>query len=374
MLRYGVDQLTRRYHAFVVESEADRQGALAVLERVRRDELGRVWGRSVLESGAFADVDVDDLLFAVRDRWTGEIVGTVRGTPTAAIADLASVRDEYALDRVPADLLARSYVTTRLAALPEYRRTAAPVILLRRLYLEGLRRGLELCLLTCEPSLIALYERLGLHAFAPVRQSSAGGFRVPIVFVVHDQDHLRRVRSPLLPTLRRFGGPSSRAGVEWFRGLEIPDLGVSRYDGADGLHAVLTRGMSPAGVEGLLANSWRVQCRAGEVLIRERDGAKALHLVVSGQVEIWRGGQFVGQRGPGDLVGVLAATLDCRRTASVYAGGDDTQIVVLSRRALENVGTQRDQVLLWRNLAAALARTLLQSEGSRPQPVILEAS
>lgn len=352
-LRFGLDQLTQRYEAFVVESLRDREGAMQVLEEVRRKELRRVTGSSVLETGAFADLPVDDVLLACRDRRDGAIVGTVRGVMPDRIMHLEGVRREYALDQIPEPLLAHSTIATRLAVLPAYRGSAAALVLLRRLYLEGLRREQDLCLLTSEPSLLAMYQRLGLHPFGHVHPSATGGFRVPVVFVLHDEEHLRRVRSPLLRTLTRFDGPRRPAGPRWFRSLPPADIGVEPYTGEDGLHAVLTRGMSPDGVAQLLAGAWQVSCLPGQRIRRGRDGSEGPLVVLAGRVDIVQNGLLVGVHRPGDLVDEPSTVPGSRGTADIHAGEAGARVVQLSWRAVERVRDPADQDVLRRNVSLA---------------------
>ena len=89
-----------RYQVFFATEKADIEGCLEVLEEVRRKELNRVAGASVLASHAL-DASKDDYrLAACRDAKSGQIIGCMRVTPaTAARYEKASV-DEYRLDLV----------------------------------------------------------------------------------------------------------------------------------------------------------------------------------------------------------------------------------------------------------------------------------
>lgn len=374
---FAFDELTGRYEAFLVESGADRVGAMEVLERVRHQELGRVAGQSVLDTEAFQGASVRDLLFACRDRRTGEIVGVVRGTLATDIMHLEEARQEYAFDRVPRALLEKSYIATRLSFLKEYRGSIATLVLLRRLFQEGLKVGLELCLLTSEPSILSTYQRMGLYAYAPVIPSKSGGFRVPVVLVLHDIEALKATRSPLLKTYKRYARERLQGGLQWIRELkpESIDLGVVRYRPEMGRHSRLTTGMSEQGIQQLFRNAWRVRCKKGQLVIRERDGSRGFFILISGRLRVERQGQVVAHHGPGDLIGELATTLGLRRTANVYAEEAETEVVVLSQRALERVTDPRDIGCLWRNVACAIGQKLMKleiPETKRRQPATVE--
>jgi hypothetical protein len=170
-------------------------------------------------------------------------------------------------------LLARTQVFTRLAILQPYRKTAASLVLFRQLYDDALSGDTLATLLSCEPGLYAGYLRLGFRPLGGVHQSSSGGFRIPMVHIHHDGEHLRRIRSPLFRQLARVEGPLSQEAVQWYRVLEARegpiDPGVAFYanDSAHDAHAALTRGLSNAGRAQLLRNAMEVKCRPGDAVL-----------------------------------------------------------------------------------------------------------
>src|SRR5688572_7857574 len=211
-----VDYLRGRYNAFPVRDADARAGVDYVLDEVRRKELKRVHGRSALESAAFVDADVHHELYAVKDTQKNQIVGCVRLTSAEQLAAIPDSRAEYLLDKFPSALLKRTRVFTRLAILPPYRKTAASLVLLRRLYDDSLAGDTLASLLSCEPVLYAGYLRMGFRPLGGAHQGSSGGFRIPMVAVLHDIEHLRRVRSPVLRQLAELKPPLPQDAVEWY--------------------------------------------------------------------------------------------------------------------------------------------------------------
>src|SRR6266540_3268921 len=185
------DYLRDRYEAFPVRDEGTRASALEVLDEVRRKELKRVHGRSALESAAFVDIDVRYELYALKDKQKHKVVGCIRITKADQIAAIPESREEYQLDKFPLALLARTQVFTRLAILQPYRKTAAFLVLWRRLYNDALAGDSLATLLSCEPGLYAGYLRLGCRPLGGVHQGPSGGFRIPMVHIHHDLDYLR---------------------------------------------------------------------------------------------------------------------------------------------------------------------------------------
>ena len=196
-----VDYLRGRYEAFPVHDEVTRAGVLQVLDEVRRKELKRVHGRSALETAAFVDADVRYELYAVKDKQKDQVIGCVRVTKADEIAAIPESRKEYHLDKFPPALLARTQVFTRLAILQAYRKTAASLVLLRQLWDDAMAGNILAALLSCEPGLYAGYLRLGFRPLGGVHKGASGGFRIPMVAILHDREYVRRIRSPMLPQL-----------------------------------------------------------------------------------------------------------------------------------------------------------------------------
>jgi len=358
-LNRHIDYLSGRYLPFLVETDEDLAACLAVLEQVRSRELNRVHGSSVIETAAFADEHVDASLIGVRDRRSGEVVGCIRRTAATSLAGRAGARAEYLLDRIDPALLPRAQVFTRLVLLPEHRRSVASLVLFQWLSADSLANGVLLSLQACEPGLYPGYQRLGFRPLGHMHPGASGGFRIPLVHVHHDLAHLEACRSPLAKQVRALQGPLPDEGLRWFRAFEETygpiDCGVSKYSGGDEVHRQLTRGLSAEGVDELLGRALEVQCRAGDLIVREGDGGRFMGIVVAGAVEVRSGERALATLGAGELFGEMSVVLDRGRTASLVAAGDDTRVLTLSRSALERLGRVQDREQVFRNLAAVLA-------------------
>lgn len=364
-----LDYLRGRYEAFPVRDEATRARALQVLDEVRRKELKRVHGRSALETAAFVDVDVRYELYALEDKQKNQIIGCIRITTADQIAAIAESREEYHLDKFPQTLLARTQVYTRLVILQPYRKTAASLVLLQRLYDDALAGDALAALLSCEPGLYAGYLRLGFRPLGGVHQGASGGFRIPMVAIHHDRDYVRHIRSPLAAQLIRFEGPLPQEAVQWYRMLEALegpiDPGVAFYtdDSVHEVHAALTRGLTAAGRAQLLRNAMEVKCRPGDVVLNAGDGGRSMGFVRQGAVQVEVGQRVIGVLGEGELFGEMAVVLDTTRTAKVVAIGEDTRVLMLSQTCLDRLKNPADVIQVWRNIARAIATRLPRERG-----------
>lgn len=356
-----LDYLRDRYAAFPVRDEATRAGVQQVLDEVRRKELRRVHGRSALESVAFVDADVRHDLYAVTDTQKKQVIGCVRATTADQLGGIDASREEYQLGKFPPALLARTQVFTRLAILPIYRKTAASLVLLRRLLADALADGMRASLLSCEPGLYAGYLRLGFRPLGGVHPGALGGFRIPMVALLHDTEYLRRIRSPMLRFLEPAKGPLPQDALHWYRAMEARegpiDPGVAFYadDGAQDIHAALTNGLSATGRAQLLRNAMQIKCRSGDVVLAKGDGGRSMGFVQRGAVQVEDGQRVIALLGEGELFGEMAVVLNATRAANVVAVGDDTRVLMLSQACLDRLTKPADVTLVWRNLARVLA-------------------
>jgi Cyclic nucleotide-binding domain len=359
-----VDYLRGRYSAFAVRDAEARAGVDFVLDEVRRKELKRVHGRSALESAAFVDANVKHELYAVKDTQKKQIVGCVRLTAAEQLAAIPDSRAEYLLDRFPPALLKRTNVFTRLAILPPYRKTAASLVLLKKLYDDALADNALASLLSCEPGLYAGYLRMGFRPLGGVHQGALGGFRIPMVAILHDLDHLRRIRSPLLRQLAEAKPPLPQDAVEWYRGLEAQDgpidPGVAFHadDAGGDAHAQLTTGLTAAGRTALLRNAMDVKCAHRDVVLSAGDGGRNMGFVQQGVVQVEDGDRVIAVLGEGELFGEMAVVLNTTRTATVVAVGNDTRVLMLSQTCFDRLKNPQDVTQVWRNLARVLATRL----------------
>jgi hypothetical protein len=296
-----LDYLRDRYAAFPVRDERTRAGVQQVLDEVRRKELKRVTGRSALESAAFADADIPYALYAVTDTEKDLVIGCVRCIRADHLAPIAASREEYQLDKFPPALLERSQVFTRLALLQPYRKTAASLVLLRRLFVDAMAGNMLAALLSCEPGLYAGYLRLGFRPLGGVHQGALGGFRIPMVAILHDEDHLRRIRSPMLRSVEAVPQPRPQDAIQWYHALEArdgpidPGVAFCADDTPHELHAALTRDLSATGRTQLLRDALEVRCKPGDVVLAKGDGGRAMGFVARGAVQVEDGPRVIAR-------------------------------------------------------------------------------
>ena len=95
------------------------------------------------------------------------------------------------------------------------------------------------------------------------------------------------------------------------------------------------------------------------MLITENDGGKAFGFVRKGLVKVVIGGKTVVLLGEGDIFGEIAFILHTRRSARVVAASPDTEVVLFSESALNDLEKDADRAIIWRNLARVLAQRVV---------------
>lgn len=128
--------------------------------------------------------------------------------------------------------------------------------------------------------------------------------------------------------------------------------------------------------EHLLAGGVRRKFGADEVLIREDDPSDFLHVIVDGWVRVSTlledGRELVyALRGPGDVLGELAALHGWERTASVRSV-EPTTVVQLTAQQFQGVLRSRPEIGI--AVIKSLAVRLREAEGARVVSVELDIS
>ncbi len=330
------DLWTGRYHAFYATSEEEIQGCVDILEEVRRQELNRVSGESVLDSHAFSGEQLDYRLVACRDTKTGQIIGCMRLTNALQAKVIPSSREEYQLDLFDEDMLDRLSIFTRLVVLKSHRRSPAAVVIVGFSFASVLEEGGLGMLMSCEPNLFSLYQRLGCRPIGPLHNSPSGGYRVPMIGIA-DRDLFIECSSPAMPLFKNVDWDRFAFMRQWYQDLVDKkggiDVGVQFYKASkkadtEGEHAILTDGLSEKGRQAFLKNAMTIRCLVGDVIAAEHDGGKAFGIVRRGMVKAVKGGKTVALLGEGDVFGEIAGILDMNRTANLIAATSDTEVIL----------------------------------------------
>jgi DNA-binding Xre family transcriptional regulator len=366
-LSIWLDLLKKRYQTFLVKSDDDIGACLEVLDKVRRKELNRVTGNSVLDSHAFATSNLSYQLMACRDTRSQKIIGCIRMTPAREAVSIPSSKEEYLLDIFDSEQINRLTIFTRLAVLKEYRKSPAALLLMVFSFKRVLDNGGHGILMSCEPNLLPLYKRMGLRTIGPMHNSPSGGYRIPMI-CIPDKKYYQSIKSPAFRFFKNLDFSKYEKICRWYHDFEKkhPDLevGASLYQSESDLylgHKMITEGLTAEGRISFLKNAVELKCKQGDIIIAEKDGGKAFGFVKSGEIEVVLENDVKVRLREGEIFGEIAFVLDRQRSAKVVAFTDVAEVVMFSQSALERLEQEKDKKIIWRNLARILAERILRT-------------
>ena len=160
-------------------------------------EQGKAYAQADHARAVFTDdFDAGSDVVLVED--AGQLVGTVRASSFADPRVADAFGGTFERQRFPESGDDAIVVCTRLAVLPEYRRSVARDLLFTTIYATRLAKGTELCFAACAPVLLRLFQHYGFVEYAEPYTDPTVGMLHRTVLRLRDLDTLRRAGSPFL--------------------------------------------------------------------------------------------------------------------------------------------------------------------------------
>lgn len=227
---------------------------------------------------------------------------------------------------------------------------------------------------TCRPGLVNYYRRLGTRPYGADLVDEPEGMEVPLVSVLSDYHYYRRMKSPMTPWVKHHFRSGRRAEVDTRDFAHLFDASAQNIitdrdavwlalspalheDGAAPDGSFL-RGLPEPTLRRLMSNGFLLDVPAGRLITREGHIERELYVVLSGEVEVFRGDHVIARLGCGEVFGEMAFFHeDGKRSASVRALRD-CRIVTLRRKWVDDL-TRSDPAgaaAIMFNLARVLAR------------------
>jgi hypothetical protein len=335
----------------LAETQSEREAVYRLRYDVYVEEMGRYGGVADHERRMlYEDVDAQSRISYVEI--DGDFVATARLTWGGDGPLPQRMIDQYQLAPFLAELPASAIaVGERAMVRPHLRGTD----LLLKLMCHGMSwvndNRIQLIFGDCEPHLLNLYLSLGQRTYSKTNvNSEEAGYLIPIVTVVEDIEHFRRLRSPLLPYLRDFGedarvpacihrafldgsAVTSRlqtSSTEYWdevRGA-LSELAASRISALDGFTE------EEAGR--CLTKSTIIECQRGDRVLKKGGVARNLFVVLDGTLEVRNDEAVEAVLSSGDVFGEMAFLLERPRSRDVYAA-TDVRILSLSEAQLRTL-------------------------------------
>ena len=318
------------------------------------------------------DLDATGQLFLAESE--GRTIGTLRYNDAAGFSGEFARR--YGADRLREAGIGEWIYVSRLMISQDVRGRGALQPLLTASYEHMLAHGVRCALINCAPGLVRMYEQLGFRRHMEGFVEPELGYRVPMMLLLRDAEHLEAVRSPLWKVLskepagtwetpatvlrvqRAFAKREEVSEEEYWKqmatAIQQKDRGAfSLFDGF-------------AEEEGRqMLRDWIVlPCRRGDAVARSGDVGDEMYLVLGGSFDVRsaNGGAALGTLGIGDVFGEVGFIAGLKRTADVIAA-EDSEVLVITplalRRAMANDPANAAHFLF--NLARILGGRLSRS-------------
>lgn len=374
----------------IARTEAEKARIFEFRYRIYVEELGK----NKLSSANHVERQITDrldscgLLFYAADE-KGELLATLRvnlGKDAPPTEDQISI---YGLDK----FLERFSIedlsfTSRLMVTRDRRGSNTLAQLLAFAYEYGVRQGARLDFCHCQPSLVQVYQHLGYRRYKENFVDPDTGYRVPMVLLGQDIEHLKLIRSPFVRVLRRLGDIRDESESAAWLCRNFPQLcqEASRWllDEESYVEYLAQKLMPMRHHEvPLLANltekerktvlkeATLIHAKSGDHIIRAGDHDDEMYLLLNGNVEvrhhssklllaIFETGQVFGELG---FVSRFVNHLSPVRSADVVAV-NDCEILVITQTFVRRL-LRKDPVLTAKlafNLAGILGVRLVTTD------------
>lgn len=263
----------------------------------------------------------------------------------------------------------------RLVCLPEHRGSSIVPRILMKAYDDGWKHGVRFSFCFCRPRLVELYERLGFIRYKDNIVDEVSGIGAPMVMLNEDLEHLQRLKSPFQKICRAHL-PSSETAL-WFEtrfpcvraqaGIKStsPDEFWQEWSAAlDSRTVAVLEGMTEEQVRTLLQAGTVLECKAGDILLREGEAGHEMFLILEGMARFTRrkenGSEWqAGLAGKGDAFGEVALVSRSKRTMSVEAV-THLKVLVISKEFLQRAMKAMPEIAmrLLYNLSGVLSQKL----------------
>lgn len=238
---------------------------------------------------------------------------------------------------------------SKLMVHPLYRNSPVLYLIIAKCYELSCHNQVQFAFSLCNLHLVRLYEQMGFHRYTKNFFFGGYGLVVPVVFIVNDIQHLRKVRSPLLRLARKRGEVNTQP-VEWFRTKFERHVRIinSQLITEEDLWSILCKDLNSLPTESITllrelteseakkflhSCSSLVHCDTGDIITNQGDISYSYNILISGKLKSLTFQHPIKEYIlPGQHFGVNGLTEHNKNTENI-AAITSTHILVLSGMA-----------------------------------------
>ena len=213
--------------------------------------------------------------------------------------------------------------------------------------------GADLLVGNCEVHLLNHYVKMGFRAYGGIYNHPQNGVLVPIALITGDIDHVRKLKSPLLPVFEAAGMTIDEEKVNRLRMLIADEAAVRSklesstmtymhqisdiLENKEGLSEIIPD-LQPEEARTLLKMSLIMNCNAGDGIIVQGHVSRTVYILLSGSLDVRHDNRLIAQIDRrGEVVGEVAFFTDSARMSDVYAGPNGARLLALNDRVLRDM-------------------------------------
>lgn len=354
------------------EIEEEKEAAYHLRYQIYVEEVGK---KSNHGNQRLSD-EFDDharILIAIEDE---EIVGTLR-ILWGGDAPFGS-RDEevHGFSRfISVVSEAGMLLCDRFAVKSEYRGSSIPFQLILNSVKFGLDKQCQLAFCGCKPHLLNLYLGLGFRTYAPINDTDFAGVSVPLIMLIEDIAHFRKINSPLLgmkqdyefksdvpskilPLIAQAEAPIEMASEE---NISYWEQHYDLLTESGNVHVSMFQDMSEEDVAQVLHKSYVIKCKRGDHIILEGRSYRTIFVILSGVVEVRVHNHVKAVLTEGDVIGELSFLVHGNRTADVIAASKSVHVLSLREKTIRSLMDTEPKIAaqLMYNLAQIVSQKLI---------------
>lgn len=333
----------------IATTAAEKKEIYAFRYQVYVEEMSRQLKSTEKEDGQLYD-EMDDWGYLIYIKAGLQIVGTARVNIGEIEKFPPDLINQLSLDRFQKFYEGKEdrnfALSTKVMVAPNYRNSQVFYLIIVKTYELYCEHRVQFSFGGCNMSLIRLYEEVGLRRFGRNFADPGYGLLTPIVWLVDDIEHVKKLHSPVYRLARKRQGLNKQV-ADWFI-KEFPeaiDIINSRLITKEELWEALSArlGNSPEKVMPILQGLSETeamkffhecglvaQCHAGDCITTSGDPSNELNILLSGELQIANASQDADIIHPGQHFGAIGLVDHMLNNQDIIAT-TMTDILVLSR-------------------------------------------
>lgn len=361
----------------IAQTQAEKKAVFQLRYAVYVKEMQVYVSKADHESKQFTDErdQTDRLLYAKEEDELAAAISVVVGADAPMTDDVRGIYDLPRFSSVIPE--SKMGIAMRLVSKPQYRSSTVPFKIMAEAVRIMVDAGVEVLFCTCQPHLLNMYQRLGFRSYSQeVFNDPEFGIMIPLVLLMGDWDHLKKVRSPLYRTIAQgtydqiliepilevmgditvHNSTSEEGAVEWSYFSDVLSSPTTN-------RPLLFEGLVEAEIQQVIASGYVIDCKTGDLVIKKGQVAQTVYVPLEGTLEVRNGSQLIAVVQTGEMLGEQAFLLGSRRSADVFAGSEGARVLSLNDRNLRKLIEKPERIaaILLLNISRSLALRLSQT-------------